>query len=333
MNGLRLGAILTWRGDVDVFPEAVASADRLGYELIGVGDSPAVQRELYAALAVAATRSQRARIGAMVTNPVTRHPLVTAGGTATIDDLSGGRAFVAIGRGANAVATIGEPPATLAATREYVETVRALLRGERVTWRGRALEVAWLRRPVPVFYAAYGVRSLRLGGAVADGVVIGAADPDLLAACVREVARGAEAAGRDPGTIELWAMVRAAVAETREDARAELDGSLASAAQFALASPQSAPNVPEELWPRIRALQQGFDPSEHVDGGGRNASLLRELDLGDFLARRFAVAGTADDCRDRLRAIAETGVTGVLVVGAVPQPVELLTLFAHTFAR
>jgi 5,10-methylenetetrahydromethanopterin reductase len=102
--------ILVW-DDLAAFQRRLRLADQLGYDLIGVGDSPKVYRELYVALAIAAHETSRARIGSVVTTPKLRHPLITAAAIGSINALSGGRAFLGVGRGGSAADAAQEPPA------------------------------------------------------------------------------------------------------------------------------------------------------------------------------------------------------------------------------
>ncbi|HKB24623.1 MAG TPA: LLM class flavin-dependent oxidoreductase, partial [Methylomirabilota bacterium] len=74
-------------------------AEGHGFDWLGVADSQSVFRELYVALALAALNTSRARVGPLVTNPLTRHLVVTASAIASVDELSGGRAVLGIGSG------------------------------------------------------------------------------------------------------------------------------------------------------------------------------------------------------------------------------------------
>ncbi len=95
-----------------------------------------------------------------------------------------------------------DSPVTL--LREYLAALRALLRGERVTTRGRYInltEVAldWPPAPAPAIFAgAIGPKSLRLCGEAADGtIMVAGTSPEALIAARRLVDEGRAAAGRD----------------------------------------------------------------------------------------------------------------------------------------
>jgi 5,10-methylenetetrahydromethanopterin reductase len=96
------------------FGELCRETEAQGFDWLGVADSQSVFRELYVALALAALHTRRVRLGPLVTNPQTRHLVVTASAIASVDELSGGRAALGLGSGDSAIYTIGAPPATVA---------------------------------------------------------------------------------------------------------------------------------------------------------------------------------------------------------------------------
>jgi 5,10-methylenetetrahydromethanopterin reductase len=124
------------RFGVVLLPESLAGfgalcrdAEEYGFDLLGVADSQSVFRELYVALTVAALNTSRVRLGPLVTNPLTRHLVVTASAVSSIDEVSGGRAVLGIGSGDSAIFTIGAPPATLAGLEDAVVTLGRLTSG------------------------------------------------------------------------------------------------------------------------------------------------------------------------------------------------------------
>jgi alkanesulfonate monooxygenase SsuD/methylene tetrahydromethanopterin reductase-like flavin-dependent oxidoreductase (luciferase family) len=95
--------------------------------------------------------------------------------------------------------------------REMVQVVRAILTGERVVFKGKALSVDGFRlvrppaMPVPIYVAALRPGMLQVAGEVADGVILNwlaAADVPRAVGVVREAAARA---GRDPAAIEITA--------------------------------------------------------------------------------------------------------------------------------
>src|SRR5688572_26957618 len=81
------------------------SAEELGFSTFHVVDQPQLSRDVHVLLAATALATQSIRIGQGVTQLATVHPVVMANATATIDELSGGRAFLGIGTGGYALFT------------------------------------------------------------------------------------------------------------------------------------------------------------------------------------------------------------------------------------
>ncbi|MGI9334598.1 MAG: LLM class flavin-dependent oxidoreductase [Gammaproteobacteria bacterium] len=137
-------------------------------------------RECYVSLAAVASVTTRLLLGPGVTDPYTRHPAITAATIATFDELSAGRALLGLGVGGQGFRELGiERKLPVAALRETVQTVRALLRGERVDVDGKVISVANgrltfepVREHIPIYFATHGAQVSKLAGKLADGVLI-----------------------------------------------------------------------------------------------------------------------------------------------------------------
>ena len=157
--------------------ETILVAEELGYSYCMVADE-GLMLDVYAVLGAAARATSTIRLGA-VTNPYTRHPAATAAAIATVDEMSGGRAFVTLVAGGTMVlhpmGLVRSAPLALMA--DTITALRLLWRGEPVTWQGRrlSLEDAQLTtgtHSIPVWVAARGERMLALAGTHADGLVL-----------------------------------------------------------------------------------------------------------------------------------------------------------------
>ncbi len=310
-------------------------AEAAGFHWLGMADSQSVYRELYGTAALCAAATSRIHIGPAVTNPVTRHPAVTASAIATLDEVSGGRAFCGIGMGDSALLNLGERPVSLASLREYVATVRSLLQGRDTAYRGRRVHLGWPERPVPVYIAAEGPRTLELAGEIADGVIVGVGlQPELLRDALAHIAAGAARAGRDPAELDLWAFARVNVTEDVAAGIDEIRMELASCAHHVFRFTLEGKQVPPDLAEAILRVQCGYQPAQHEQSAGANADLVRDPALLRYLAERFAVVGTPDACVAKLRAVAEAGVSNVLFTGFVPDRAALIrTLGAAVLPR
>src|SRR5215471_9343810 len=133
--------------------EMAQLAEAAGCENVWVIDGQDVFPDPWATAALLAVNTDRVRIGPGVTNPVTRHPRVTAGAMLTIHELSGGRGILGLGAGDNAVRTLGRQPARIAEVREAVDTCRAKFRERKadipiyVAANGRGWRPTPVRRP------------------------------------------------------------------------------------------------------------------------------------------------------------------------------------------
>jgi len=192
---------------VDAFAADVRRAEDLGWDAALQPDSQLRRRDTYVLLAAAARATERIVLGPLLANPVNRHPTVTASSIATIDELAPGRTLLGWGVGDTAVRLAGLRPARVKELEAGTRLMRALLDGE-------AVEVGAARpahlphhRPVPIWIAAGGPRTLRMAGGVADGVFIRvgthAANIGVAVAAIRA---GAAEAGRDPAAVRVAAI-------------------------------------------------------------------------------------------------------------------------------
>jgi len=302
-------------------------AEAHGFSLYGVADSQSVFRELYATLAMCAQATSRIRLGPTVTNPITRHPAVTAAAIATVDEIAPGRAMLGVGSGDSAILNLGERPVTLGGLREYVEAVRALLARREADWRGRRARLTWPERPVPLYLAAEGPRTLELAGEVCDGVIVNlGVRPEDVRDAVARVHAGARRAGRDPAAIDLWLTVRVNVCADPAAGLDEIRMELASNAHHVFRFTFEGKRVPPELVEPIRRVQRGYEPRAHEQlGASANAALLEaEPALFGYLADRFAVVGPPAACVQRLRAAAAAGIANFLFTGFVADRPRLI---------
>jgi 5,10-methylenetetrahydromethanopterin reductase len=155
-------------------------------------------------LAAAARATERITLGPLIANPVTRHPTVTASSIATIDELAPGRTLLGWGVGDTAVRLAGLRPARVKELEASTRLLRALLDGEPVDVGAARPARLPHHRPVPIWIAAGGPRTLRMAGGVADGVFIRVGTHRAnIANAVGAIRAGAAEAGRQASTVRL----------------------------------------------------------------------------------------------------------------------------------
>ena len=309
--------------------------EETGYDLLGIGDSQSVFREVYVSLTVCALASTRLRLGPTVTNPITRHPAVTASAIASLDEVSGGRAFLGVGSGDSAIYNLGQRLTPLDTLRRTLVTLKALLRGERVDFEGRSIHTQWIKRPVPLWIAAEGPRTLELAGELCDGVIVGTGlTPEVITDSLACLERGALKSGRRLADLDVWWFAKSNIASSRKQAVGDIKMALAASANHAFRATLEGKHVPERYREAIRELQRryAFHQHEHL-GPTANAALTDELGLTDYLAERFAIAGAPDDCAAQVEGLRRQGVSQILITAFVPDRMRFIHEFADAVIR
>src|SRR6266480_2911258 len=82
-------------------------ADRYGYAMIGIADTPGNAMDPWVSAAIVARACRRARVAICVTNLISRHPAVSAAAIASLDHLANGRAVLGIGAGHSGTKNVG----------------------------------------------------------------------------------------------------------------------------------------------------------------------------------------------------------------------------------
>jgi 5,10-methylenetetrahydromethanopterin reductase len=296
------------------------AAEAEGWDGLLVTDSQNIMSDPYVALGLAAQVTERLRLGTGVTNPVTRHPAVTAAAIATVHAESEGRAVLGIGRGDSALAHLGQSPASLRVLERYVTRVQGYLRGETVDLDGYPSRLEWLARlglpKVPVNVTVTGPRGIALGARLAEWVTFTmGADPERLAGAIAAAHEARRQAGLDPATLSLGAYVPVAVHPDVAVARDLVRGVVGIYAHFS-----GMQGAPTQLLPAadrvvVEGLSQEYELAQHGRGQARHTQ-----HLDDAFVDRFAIVGPPDRCIERLQALAALGLDRlVLSAGEIDQ--------------
>ncbi len=193
---------------LDQLPEAEA----MGLGSAFIGERFDVKEALTLSGAAAAA-TKRLGIATAATSHNTRHPISTAAHATTMHRLSGGRYTLGLGRGVGLLwDRLGVPRVTSAQLEDVVGLMRRLWHGETVIGHdGPAGKFPVLHldssfdEDIPIGYAAFGPKSMALGGRVMDMVVLHTFFTDeAVERCVRIVREEADKAGRDPAAVRIW---------------------------------------------------------------------------------------------------------------------------------
>jgi probable F420-dependent oxidoreductase len=284
--------------------ELTRLAEANGFTYGWLFDSHLLWMEPYPLLTMMALNTTEMKLGTCVTNPATREPTVTASVFATLNEISGGRTVMGIGRGDSARRVMGKPPTTLARLETAIAEIRALAAGEETSDGEHAVRMKWASGGLPIYVAAYGPKALHLAGKVGDGVILQFADPDLIKWCLGFVRQGCEEAGRDWSSYHVMSAAPTFISDDLEAARAQVRWFPAMVSNHVvdLLSKYPAADLPPSLTMYVRN-RPGYDYQDHARVGAHHAEFVT-----NEVVDRFCVIGSEARCIERLQALVEAGV-------------------------
>ena len=303
-------------------------ADRYGYAVIGIADTPGNAMDPWVSAAIVARSCRRARVAICVTNLISRHPAVSAAAIASLDRLANGRAVLGIGAGHSGTKNVGLAKSRAHELADGVTFIKTLLRGEPASLAGASAHLPWVKRAPPVFLAASHPKPLQAAGATADGVFV---NYGLRADNIREsrmpIVAGAKAAGRAADDLEIWQIAALDCNEDRELARNKVGAMLAFLAGYVIGNKHlERRGVPEELRAPLLQLHARYSTRP----GEADIKLVQELGLFDYLSRRLSICGNPQDCLAQALAAKAAGAEQLmLTVSLASDPVRTVELFGE----
>ena len=263
--------------------------------------------EAWTLLAALAVRTERIRIGPMVTSQSYRNPALLAKIAAGVDVMSKGRLDFGLGAGWKEVEyraygyEFSDAPTRVTQMIETLEICTRMWKDDRATYRGKHYRIddalcspKPVQKPLPIWIGGSKPRVMRAAAkyAHAFNITVSASGPGDLPDRLRDLDEACRAEKRDPKTLLRSAFLQASVGKTRAEAESRLD-------QF--------------------AAQAGTD----------RAGLLK--------LRPGLLFGTADDAAAKLRTYADKGIGHVNIMfqpyGSERQQIAVLTEVASVFNR
>ncbi len=213
--------------------ELSREAAQLGYTSVWTPESTGMDSFQLCAHRWAASRQvipEGLHTGIAVSPVMYRTPMAFAMAGGTLSQLTGGRFIMGIGTGGayrpRTRRSLGMPRlSALALMRDYLTTVRGLVRGEEVNYQGEVVTLKGLKLAInpapstPVYLGSLGPEMLRLAGELADGVCLNWCNPEQIAWSRERIAEGAAPAGRDPAEVKLVEYIRVCVDDDEDLAR------------------------------------------------------------------------------------------------------------------
>jgi 5,10-methylenetetrahydromethanopterin reductase len=321
--GIRL---IGYLGTIHELVRLAVLAEKAGFDYVWFPHDTFMANTWVITSAVAAHTS-RIQIGSVGTNPYTTTPAEIATYIATLDELSHGRAVLGLGLHTEKMVEWTGIPASdyMTRTREAVDIIRGLLRGEVVAYQGAAFQ--WTvqcylrfkpyRAAVPIYVCAFGSEYLALSGAIGDGSLPMITPPESAAYMVREITAGARAAGRNPADVDIAGCGWLSLAENRGEATEVLRRMITYFGPY-LEAPALATIglVPEDF----RVISELVEAGKYDEAAGRVTDQMTDL----------AIRGTPQDVIERIESIAAMGITQISLGGPLgPDSAEAIRLMGE----
>tara|TARA_Y100001970_G_scaffold58354_1_gene74045 strand:+ start:6116 stop:7186 length:1071 start_codon:yes stop_codon:yes gene_type:complete len=319
-------------------PDSSQTAVRLeeqGFDGVSFVDSQNLSGDVYVAMTTAAQATETLQVSSGVTNPVTRHPAVTAGAVASVNRLAPGRVQLGIGRGDSALAHLGRAPARVADFERYLQAVQAYLRGEEIPFEelnfGETLaplvdeleladtagtsKISWLpgsAGKVPIEVSATGPRVISAAARHAERVMFAlGADPERIEWGI-QIARDARIeAGLDADELAYGAYINVVCHSDLERARDLVRGGLSTFARFSVMHGEVIGPVSDAQRKVMNELHENYDMKSHTRADSQQASVLTP----EFVDS-YAIVGNPEVCIEKVGMLETLGLDKLIFVGA-----------------
>jgi 5,10-methylenetetrahydromethanopterin reductase len=300
-------------------------AEKSGFKYVWVADEN-FYRDVYITLTSIAIATSKIFLGPGCTNPYTRHPAITALVMATLNELSEGRAVFAIGSGGinilNPLKLTAKKP--LKTIEDFIKIFKKITRGEKVSLISDTFSVENLQLAfpslgeIPVYIACRGPKMLELAGKVAEGVLLGSVPLEYIKIVKEYIEEGKSIAGRNSEKFEIANSIIFSASNDREKAfdlaKPYLVYSLAATPEYIL---KVAGFSQKDINPIIKALPNEKKASEEI---------TKEM------VEKFAIAGTIDECINKMKAYANAGVTQIVCSSPIGEnEEEIIELLGKNF--
>jgi len=314
---IRFGLSLSLADPATMIREALL-AEKMGFHTVWIPDhlvSLAGQRcpDVWIVLAAIGANTRSLRMGPGVTDTLRRHPATLAQAVASLDHLTGGRAFLGLGGGERMnLAPYGiAPDFRSERIREAIKYMKMLwsstedvtvsLTADNFALDSAHLPLTPLQKPYPPIYlGAHGKRMRRLAGEVADGWFPFVVSPRSFKIAMNDIASGLKIQGKSLEDFDAVARFFTCVSETREGCA----NSIRSAASRGLVIEQQTLrdmgymlDLPADL--RSHRVIVGRESRKKIT---EYAEMVPEEAVAEV-----SVFGSPDDCVDKLSRYVEAG--------------------------
>jgi 5,10-methylenetetrahydromethanopterin reductase len=318
----------------------VRRAEELGFSHAWFFDTQMLSADPFVAMAAAAMKTTRIKLGTGVLIPSNRIAPVAATALASLNKLAPRRIVFGISTGFTGRRTMGLGAVKLADMEEYIRIIQALWRGETVEMEleGKRRPIRMLNPelglinmndPIPLYIAASGPRARRLTAKLGAAWIDNVADPQRGTATLEQMRTAWLDAGRARDELQSVAWIGGAVLEEGEPVDGPRGMALAGprasmllhrAADTALAGHPA----PLAMLPEFKASVEAYvaharsftPPNAYYLANHRGHLMFVRPDERPFITaemiRRTSFIGTAADLTQRIAALADAGFSQVV---------------------
>ena len=275
--------------------------------------------------AIAARETKKIGIGWGIISPYTRHPVQIAMEARVLQETAGkGRFMLGLGASKIFMKEIGEGesgkgPGPATVMRESIEIILGVLGGEEFTYDGKVFSarIPALRNdahvprfPVPIYIGATGPVLQRMAGSHSDGLLTASiTTPGFVRYARESMLEGAKSAGKNPANLDLGSVVVGSINRNRAKG---MEGAREMAAMYLANKVQNIRGSADVLLQKAGLTFDEIKPiAEAMESGGRLAAARAVTD--DVLAKVCPIAGTPEDCIQRIEQYRDAGCSHILL--------------------
>lgn len=317
--------------------DVMRQAEERGFEMAFFSETIELMRDSVSSLTAIGLATKKLQMG---TTQIVRlrGPVVMAQLLATIDELTGGRLTLAPGACTKSHARVHSLPIEVGATptevlREYIESMRLLLSGDKVSYQGKFVKLdnvglGWkpVRTKIPFYVPATATVGLKLAGEIGDGVILNAVcSPEYTVNALKIIKESAEKAGRDFSKFFVAQIINCSIEDDHKKALDAVRWEVATKLDPVQISFIAAPKM-KVGEPYIRKEDIPLFEKAHAAGGMEG--LIKAIP--DSYVEGMTASGTPDEVKKRVQQYRDAGVQiPLLRPAAAHQTQRLLDLFAQ----
>jgi 5,10-methylenetetrahydromethanopterin reductase len=269
-----------------------------------------VHRPCWPILFSVAPHAKKLALGPAVTHPFYRHPAVTAGNIACLDELTHGRAILGIGKGGYYDCFGIEPKHYISVLREAIKFIARMISVDSTPFEGRyffatsggRFRFEPFRKQIPIFLGTWGEKTSQLAGELKEITGIKSDslwNPKYVGFLKKNVAIGATKSNRNPNEVTIEAGALTYVTRNKEEAKRKLRWCLAADYLPGLGNMLKVAGIKDEEIQRVSY----FASRQQFDEGAKYVS--------DSSLEHFTAFGTTEEILEQTARMFKAGVARV----------------------